>query len=230
MLIEIKAWLDDRIIHTIEADSIRAAIEELAKKGANLEGSDLRGAYLRGANLRGANLRGANLRGADLRDANLGSSNLWDANLRGADLRDAYLEGSNLGDANLRGVDLEGSYLRDAYLSGANLEGANLRGASLGDLSFITELSDAIDLAPLLWAEWQEKGIDAAKKRFGLYKIFGENRALVAMCPGLVGGYCFVLSCREIWWWQWSCPCPETVPILWREPLSRTPSVSAGAR
>jgi len=22
---------------------------------------------------------------------------------------------------------------------------------------------------------------------------------------------------REIWWWQWSCPDPETVPVLWRE-------------
>ena len=149
------------------------------------------------ANLRDANLRDANLAGANLRGANLGG-----ANLRGANLGDA-----NLGDANLR----------DVNLGGANLRGANLEGANLGDLSCLSELSDAIDLAPMIFAEWQETGFDVAKKRFGLYQVAGEGRALIAMCPLLIGGFCFVLRRREIWWWNWQCPNPKTVPVLWRE-------------
>jgi hypothetical protein len=69
----------------------------------------------------------------------------------------------------------------------------------------------------MIFAEWQEAGINSVKKRFGLYQVSGEVKALIAMCPLLIGGFCFVLHRREIWWWNWSCPNPDTVPVLWRE-------------
>ena len=72
-----------------------------------------------GANLCDANLCGANLRDADLRNANLSNANLCDANLCGADLRDADLRNANLSNANLR----------DANLCDANLCGAELNRA-----------------------------------------------------------------------------------------------------
>ena len=197
MQIEIKSWISGIVLHTIEADSIKLAVEALVRQGADLRGADLSGADLSGAYLRGADLSGADLRGAYL---------------RGADLSGAYLSRADLWGADLRG----------AYLSGADLRGAYLRGADIGDLLCLSELSDAIDLAPMIWKEWGENGFDAAKNRFGLYQVSGEDKALIAMCPGLVGGFCFVLHRREIWWWSWSCPNPETVPVLWRESDCRT--------
>jgi hypothetical protein len=61
-----------------EDNSVKLALIEAVKQGADLQGADLRGADLRGAYLQGADLRGAYLRGADL---------------QGADLRGAYLQG-----------------------------------------------------------------------------------------------------------------------------------------
>ena len=147
MLIKIKSCITGNVLHTIEADSYKLAIESLVRQRANL--------YR-------ANLSGANLYGADL-------------------------------------------------------SGADLSGAKIDDLLCLSELSDAIDLAPLIWQEWEEKGFDAAKSRFGLYQVPGEDKALIAMAPRLIGGFCFVLHRREIWWWNWRCPNPENVPVLWRE-------------
>ena len=182
MLIKIKSCITGNVLHTIEADSYKLAIESLVRQRANL--------YR-------ANLSGANLYGADLYRANLSGANLYGADLSGADL-----SGANLSRANL---------------SGADLSGADLSGAKIDDLLCLSELSDAIDLAPLIWQEWEEKGFDAAKSRFGLYQVPGEDKALIAMAPRLIGGFCFVLHRREIWWWNWRCPNPENVPVLWRE-------------
>jgi uncharacterized protein YjbI with pentapeptide repeats len=114
--IEIKNW-SGNVLHTIEADSLKAAVEALVKQGCNLRGVYLEGAYLEWAYLGGAYLEGANLRGA---------------NLEGANLRGVYLRGSNLRGANLEGANLEGANLRGANLEGANLRGANLEGANYG--------------------------------------------------------------------------------------------------
>ncbi len=237
MLIEIKSWITGEIMHSLESDSLKSALEFLVKQGAYLGGANLRGANLGGANLGGANLGGANLGdanlgganlggaylrgaylgGAYLRGANLGGANLGDANLGDANLGGANLRGANLRGANLGGAYLGGANLGDANLGGANLGGANLGGAKIGDLSCLTELADAIDLAPTIWREWENSGLEKAKNRFGLYKVPGEGRALIAMCPRLQGGYAFILPRREIWWWSWACPDPETVPVLWRE-------------
>ena len=149
--------------------------------------------------------------------ANLSGAYLSGANLSRAYLSEAYLSGANLSGANLSEAYLSRAYLSGANLSGAYLSGANLSGAYLSDLSCLTELSDAIDLASLIWEEWQKNGIESAKNRFGLYQAPHEDKALIAMCPRLIGGYCFVLRRREIWWWNWSCPNPETVPVLWRQ-------------
>jgi hypothetical protein len=175
------------ILHTIETDNLCTAINMLVKAGASLDGASLNGASLNGANINGANLNGANIDGASL-------------------------NGASLDGASLNGASLDG-----ASLDGANLNGASLNGAKIGDLLCLSELSDAIDLAPMIFQEWEGYGFGSAMSRFGLYKIPGEDRALIAMAPLLIGGFCFVLHRREIWWWNWSCPNPETVPVLWRE-------------
>jgi len=236
MLIEIKHWKGN-ILHTIEADNLRAAVEALIRARANLSGANLSradfsranlsranlsGADFSRANLYGANLSGADFSGANLSRANLSGADFSRANLSGADFSRANLSGANLYGADLSGADFSGANLSRANLSGAdfsraNLYGANLSGADFYDLSCLSELSDAIDIAPLIWDEWQKNGLDAAKKRFGLYLVSGEDKALIAMCPLLVGGFCFVLHRREIWWWNWQCPDPETVPVLWRQ-------------
>jgi uncharacterized protein YjbI with pentapeptide repeats len=58
MQIEIKS-LEGNILHTIEANSMKAAVEALVKRGADLCGADLCDAELCQANLRQANLCGA---------------------------------------------------------------------------------------------------------------------------------------------------------------------------
>jgi hypothetical protein len=110
--IEIKSIFGD-VLFTYEKEyaTIKDAVVEAVKNGANLEGANLEGAYLEGAYLEGAYLYGANLEGAYL---------------YGANLEGAYLEG-----ANLEGAYLEGANLYGAYLYGANLVRANLYGATL---------------------------------------------------------------------------------------------------
>jgi len=132
--------------------------------------------------------------------------------LGGADLRNA-----DLGGAYLRGADLRNADLGGACLRGADLRNADLGGTKIDDLMCINDLQDAIDLAPMIFDYWEKNDLESTQKKFDMYEISGENRALVLMCPLLIGGYCFVLERREIWWWQWSCPNPETVPVLWRE-------------
>jgi len=143
--------IQGKVLYDSEKESMKDALVDAVKSGANIRGAnlvvanlrgadlrdadlicaDLRGANIRGANLYGADLRGANLRGADLGDANLYGADLRGANLRGADLGGADLRGSDLGGTNLRGADLRGADLRDADLRGADLRGADLEGTNL---------------------------------------------------------------------------------------------------
>jgi hypothetical protein len=102
--IEIKNIFTGSVIFTYEKENatIKEAVAQAVKEGADLEGADLEGANLEGADLRGANLRGADLRGA---------------NLRGAYLRGANLEGADLYGADLYGADLRGAKNKEqAYL------------------------------------------------------------------------------------------------------------------
>ena len=100
--IEIKN-IDGDVIYTSSKPTLKEAVEEAVKRGANLSRADLREADLRDAdlgradlgraNLGRANLYGANLRDADLREADLGRANLYEANLRGANLYEAKFYG-----------------------------------------------------------------------------------------------------------------------------------------
>ena len=130
-----------------EDGTVRDALIEAVKSGANLSGANLIDADLRGANLIDANLRGANLRGANLRGANLIDATLSGADLRGANLRGANLSGADLIDATLSGADLIDATLSYANLRGANLRGANLRGANLSGANLIDATLSGADLS-----------------------------------------------------------------------------------
>jgi len=114
MKIEIKSRFTGAVLFSVEAGSMKAALEIAVNKGAYLRSADLRSAYLRSADLRSAYLRSAYLRSADLSGANLSGAYLRSAYLSGADLSGAYLSGADLSGANLSGADL-----RSADLSGA---------------------------------------------------------------------------------------------------------------
>ena len=205
MLHQIKLWRNGKVIQEIEADSLKKAIELLINRKADLSGADLCGANLSGANLSGAYLDGADLDGADL----------GGADLCGADLGGAYLRGANLG-----GADLRGAYLRGAYLGGADLRGAYLRGAYLYRLKLSKEITiqtaqEAISVTEDLFWHWENFGITNTQQVFQAYQIPNENRALVIFTPDFQGGWCYVLERKQIWWWSWSCPNPDTVPIIW---------------
>ncbi len=59
MRIEIKSTITQRVLHVVDAPTLRDAVETLTEKGANLGGANLGGAYLEGAYLEGAKLEGA---------------------------------------------------------------------------------------------------------------------------------------------------------------------------
>ena len=94
MKIEIRnRWTND-VIYSCEAKSLKAAIEDCVRLGANLAGASLYGARLYGANLAGASLDGANLAGASLYGANLDRASLDRASLDRASLDRASLYGA----------------------------------------------------------------------------------------------------------------------------------------
>jgi len=121
--IEIKSRFTGEAIFSVEAESLKIAVELTVKSGADLSRADLYGANLSGANLSGAYLSRADLYRADLSRADLSRADLYRADLSGADLSRADLSGADLSRA-----DLYGANLSRANLSGANLYGANLYG------------------------------------------------------------------------------------------------------
>jgi hypothetical protein len=83
--IQIKSiWGDILFEHEKENNTIKDALIEAIKSGADLRGANLSGADLYGADLSGADLRGANLYGAHLCGAHLCGVDLSGADLRGA--------------------------------------------------------------------------------------------------------------------------------------------------
>ena len=79
MNIEIKSRFDGQIIFSVEAGSLKAALDIAVKSRANLSGANLSRANLSGADLSGADLSGADLSGANLYGANLSGANLYGA-------------------------------------------------------------------------------------------------------------------------------------------------------
>jgi hypothetical protein len=143
-VIEIKSWVNGKVLYTAEsATDVKTAVED-----AVLSGAVLRGAVLSNADLSGAVLRGAVLSNADLRNAVLRGAVLRNADLRGADLSNADLR-----NAVLSGADLSGAVLRNADLRGADLRGADLRGAEAGShrnalWTFRADFMSILDQAP----------------------------------------------------------------------------------
>ena len=76
--IAIRRLFDNSVIFQSTKQTMKDAVIEALKNGADLHG---------------ANLHGADLHGADLREANLREANLHGANLHGAELQDAKLYG-----------------------------------------------------------------------------------------------------------------------------------------
>mgnify|MGYP001075546733 CR=1 FL=1 len=100
----------------------------------------------------------------------------------------------------------------------ADLRGADLREAKIDNtilaLTKIRLLSEAIDLAKQIFTEpWDCQSV---AKTHNLYIVPGEDKAVIAFSLDLSGGFCFVHARREIWWWAWTCPDPETVTVLWK--------------
>jgi uncharacterized protein YjbI with pentapeptide repeats len=120
--IKIKNRFTGSIIFESKKETIKEAVIEAIKSGADLVDADLRRADLRRADLVGANLVGANLSGA----------NLSGADLSGADLRRADFSGANLSGAELHNAKFYGRGGR-VVIKKENLEGF------LGALGFILE-------------------------------------------------------------------------------------------
>ena len=75
----IKRYIDDAVLYEAPtAKTVKQAVEEAVRAGANLYGANLRSAYLDGAYLGGANLGGARLDGA----TRLTTGETWDEYLR----------------------------------------------------------------------------------------------------------------------------------------------------
>ena len=117
MKIEIKSRWDGHVIFSVEAGSLKDALEIAIKSRADLSRANLYGADLSGANLNGANLSGADLSGADLSGANLSGADLSRANLYRANLNGANLSGANLSGADLSRANLSGAVNLSKYLT-----------------------------------------------------------------------------------------------------------------
>jgi len=103
-----------------------------------------------------------------------------------------------------------------ADLYGANLYGANLsEELKANEAKIIKTADEAIKIAVALFSSWEQNGFDSTRKEYKAYAVTGETRAMIIFAPGFQGGWCYVLKRQQIWWWNWSCPNPETVPIIW---------------
>jgi len=92
MQFEIKSWLDNSVLFSLETESLKLCVEAAIKSGARLDRASLDGASLVGASLDGASLDGARLDGARLDRASLDRASLVGASLVGASLDRASLD------------------------------------------------------------------------------------------------------------------------------------------
>src|SRR3990167_4090239 len=180
MKIEIKSRFNANILFTVEAESLKVALEIAVKSEADLSEANLSGANLSGANLSGANLSRAdlyeaNLSGADLFRANLSRANLSEANLYGANLSEANLYGANLSRADLYGADLSGANLSGANLSGANLSRANLSRAKNFSKYMVTPLLFLLDQPGPIRAYKLINKLGEVPFNGGINYLIGEN-------------------------------------------------------
>ena len=193
--VEIKHWLDGRVLYTAAVDvsiapwfRIKAAVEIAVANRASLVGASLVGARLDGARLVGASLVGASLDGASL----VGAS-LVGARLVGASLVGARLDGARLVGASLVGASLDGASLVGASLDGARLDGARLDGARLGTYTIKSCIARATRSDGYEFIAWDtdkgviikagcqtKKGTDAYRKHVATYTSRHNGVALAA--------------------------------------------------
>jgi hypothetical protein len=205
-MIEIKHRYTEAVLHRSEHLTLREAILEALRGGADLGGANLRsanlyGADLGGANLGGANLGGADLRSADLRSADLRSANLRSANLYGANLYGADLGGADLGGANLRSADLRSADLRSADLRSANLRSANLRSADLRSANLRSANLYGADLggADLYGANLYGANLGGTKGVEEYFAKFREDiHKILELAPGEVPGLLTALRTGKV--------------------------------
>ena len=76
MQFEIKSWLDNSVLFSLETESLKLCVEAAIKSGASLVGASLDRARLVGASLVGASLDRASLVGARLDRARLDGASL----------------------------------------------------------------------------------------------------------------------------------------------------------
>jgi hypothetical protein len=115
VLIEIRSWLNGKILFSGEYDRLKDAIIAAVNSGANLSCANLSHADMSGADLPCANMSGANLSHADLSHANMSGANLSCADLPGANLSHADLSCANLSGANLSHANMSGANLDRKY-------------------------------------------------------------------------------------------------------------------
>ena len=96
MLFEIKHCIDKTNLYSVEAGSLRLAVEIAVRDRVSLRGADLSYADFRYADFRGADIRYADLRYADLRYADLRGAELEYADLTGANMRCAVWHGTEM--------------------------------------------------------------------------------------------------------------------------------------
>ena len=115
--------------------------------------------------------------------------------------------------ANLHSANLSFANLHSANLSFANLRSANISNTVINKRK-IRFLTEAIELGTEIFnIPWDCEEIAKEKN---LYIVPGESKAVIALAEDLSGGFCFVHHRKEIWWWAWVCPNPETVTVLWK--------------
>ena len=122
--------IDDAVIFTSAALTLRDAILDAIAKKANLRSANLSSADLSSANLISANLSSADLSSANLRYANLIYANLISADLSSADLSSANLSSADLSSANLSYADL--SEVKNAALVLARVQFIPMTGQFIG--------------------------------------------------------------------------------------------------
>ena len=113
---EIKNRYTRQVIFSDESGTIKEALLNAIKEGANLSEADLSWVDLSGADLSGTNLSWVNLSEANLSRVNLSGADLSRVNLSGADLSEANLSRVYLSETNLTGADLSGTNLSGAVL------------------------------------------------------------------------------------------------------------------
>jgi len=147
MKIEIKSRFTGAVLFSVEAGSMKAALEIAVNKGAYLRSADLRSAYLRSADLSGANLSGADLRSADLSGAKGINKHLCTSLLLLLDQP-----------GKIRAYKLVNSEMEGPYNGGIKYEVGKIFKVADANTDDTVQCAAGINLATLDWCmkEWQE--------------------------------------------------------------------------